>query len=80
MTRSGVYVAIVVATIVAGGGYYVITKTEILAGFDGEASTTPATTHNKPSGKPLHGEFHKRFQPSLPPPDGGSGSKSHGSD
>jgi hypothetical protein len=66
-----VFTAVVVTVTLATAGYYVVTKTELL---ESRVETPAPQTAEKSTGdKPLHGDFHKRFQPTLPPSEGSSG-------
>ena len=63
-------VAALVVAGTAGGAYYYFTKVEVVT-VHSPVPTPPDEQASVSKPKPDHGDFQKRFEPKMPPPDGG---------
>jgi hypothetical protein len=64
-------IAALVVIVGTAGGYYYFTKIDVL-NVEAPAATVPHAPPDPPvKPKPDHGDFQKRFQPVMPPANGG---------
>ena len=71
MSKLIYYVIATVAVLVAAGGaYYYFTKIEVVI-VQPQPPLQPEVPASVPKPKPNHGDFQKRFEPKMPPVDGG---------
>jgi hypothetical protein len=63
-------VAALVVAGTAGGAYYYFTRVEVVT-VQMPSPNPPEPPASVPKPKPEHGDFQKRFEPKMPPPDSG---------
>jgi hypothetical protein len=61
------FLAAVAVFVTAGGAYYYFTKVEVVTVQPTVVPPDPAASVPRPD----HGDFQKRFEPKMPPADGG---------
>jgi hypothetical protein len=65
------YIVAALVVVGAGGGaYYYFTRVEVVT-VQTPTPALPDVPASVPKPKPDHGDFQKRFEPKMPPPDGG---------